>query len=716
MKEPRRLRIFAVCVGALPPLLTTLTAGAQQVSVSGSNTVRLERYESRGALASSPYPFTGSTGFDEIALNLGWQPSAYDRWRGFITGVINDSPYRSPDRDVVPERIGFTRENGEAAIPYRMDAGDFFAFTTFRTQQRALKGFSIELQPIPADDKLRSSILVFAGAAQPSWRHLQWNDDNTMGLSWLTEWQDKRITVNVLRNSRGANLSAGERTQSVASLAAEAPFRAGDMHLRAEAEIASLRGDHDNAQGIRDSGLFAQLSGRYAKSSINWRLRGERYGADYQPFGAAVTPDRRSTEAHIAGIIDQSFSWRARVQRFHDQAESANPQDTNVAGLGLSGPWQALNATVNVDVFTQSLKRRDGSVNQDATTFNVFIAKPWNNWLLQTSLLWQSLDDKVVADNQPRTKQIGVTLLKPVQWGRWSGSVGPGLTWRDISGGLTNSRDITVTLAMNLTGGPHRFALNAGRLAQNPSVMAAPDVATVNLGLDYRYRHGQHEFGFDVTLFDRKPTPGEKTEAWKAGVTWVWQFDRQSRTTARPAATLTSSPQTPLTRSASLLADVAPGTSWEATLSQMAAAGLAGGLRSGNAMVFEARLLDDIEQRQRVVLVEDGGRVARTALVVALGDGAGADDAARIHERVLRQLIERFGRPSSSFEQGSFGPTYANDIASGKLIRIAEWTTSAGTLRMGIPRRLDGVARIEIIHAAGFGSPRDGNWGMETVR
>ncbi|HEX5634899.1 MAG TPA: hypothetical protein VFX50_16765, partial [Gemmatimonadales bacterium] len=192
--------------GRIPLLLALLVpaaAAAQGVSVSGTNTVRVERYDSEGP--GSPFPFTTTTGYDELVLNFAWQPSSFDRWRGLFAGVANDSPYRSRDRGFVPERMVLARENGEAAIPYRAEAGDFFAFTSIRTQQRPLKGVSLELQPVLEGAGLRTSILAFGGAFQPTWRHFQWGDDHSLGLSWLTEIGAARVTVNAVRSERDAD-------------------------------------------------------------------------------------------------------------------------------------------------------------------------------------------------------------------------------------------------------------------------------------------------------------------------------------------------------------------------------------------------------------------------------------------------------------------------------------------------------------------------------
>ncbi|MCW5592756.1 MAG: hypothetical protein KIS74_11710 [Burkholderiales bacterium] len=710
----------------LAPAGLALLAGAalaQDLSLNGTNTVRWERYDTRGNAAGSPYPFTTTTGYDEFVLNLGWQPAPFDRWRGLVAGVVNDSPYRSPFRDVVPERLLVARENGDAAIPYRAEAGDFFAFASTRTQQRPLKGASVELQPVPESADFRTSILAFAGAAQSSWRNLQWSDDNTVGLSWLSELARARLALNVLRNSREANAPEGtpRRTQEVASVAAEAPFALGDTRWRAEAEAAALRGDHDGPPGgtvawdRRDSGLFAQLTGSHLASGVGWRLRGERYGADYRPYGTAVVAGRRSLEAHLTGATSSGLAWRARLQEFRDGFEGDNPLDTRVLGAGLAGPWRDLAATVSADVFRQDIERADATLDQRNLTANLFLSRPFGQAIGQLGLLYQRLDDRAVADASPRTRQVSASIVLPLAFAGLQGSVAPGFTWRDVSDAATATRDLQATLQLQLSGGPHRLSLSAGHLSQDPVLLATPDVATVNFGLDYRFRWGPHEFGVDVTTFDRRPSPGERTEAWRAGVTWTLAFDH--RATAAPvAAPAISASSGAVPRDAGLLAAIAPGDRLDDAATRMASAGYAGSTSQPGAVVWEARPLPEIEGRQRVAVIGDSGRVERVAVIVSLAPAGGGEDAARVFERVQRTLIELFGRPSSVFEEGEFGPGFARDVAAGRLIRIAEWPTQRGVIRLGIPRRLDGVARIEIHHARGFASPRDTAWGIESIR
>lgn len=698
---------------------------AQGVTISGTNTLRIERYDTDGAVASSPFPFTTSTGYDELVLNLAYQPSSFDRWQGLFAGVANDSRYRSADRGFVPERMLLARENGEAAIPYRLEAGDFFAFTSLRTQQRPLKGVAVELQPVHADAGLRSSLLLFGGAFQPTWRHYQWSEDNSLGLSWLVETGGARFTLNALRNERGANaaFATPDLSQSVASIAAEVPFRLGASAWRAEAEVAMLRGDSGVAVPTQDgdggnSGVFAQLSGTLATTPLAWRLRGERYGRDYRPFGSAVPSDRRAAEAHVSWQSPQALLWRARLQDYRDGLESGNPLDTQVIGAAVSGPIAPWNATMSVDVFRQDLERTDGTLDQRLLTANAFLSRGFGPLAAQLGLLYQRVEDHLAAGASPRTRQVSLSVAAPLRFGDVTGSISPGLTWREITGAPSATRDVGATLQLALFGGPHRLSLNAGRVSQDPSLAPSPEVATVNFGLDYRYRWGRHELGADIVVFDRKPRPGEKTEAYRAGISWVYAFDHVPAAAMPPtgAASIASAATGPVPRDAGLLGAIAPGDPLDATLTRLSASGVSGGTRLPGAVVFEARLLREVDERQRVALVHAGGLVDRAALLVSLAPSAGPQDAERTYDAVRRALIERYGRPASTFEEGTFAPGYAGLIATGRLVRIAEWKTDRGTLRLGIPRRTDGAVRIEIHHARTFPGPRDPGWGLDSLR
>jgi hypothetical protein len=134
------------------------------------------------------------------------------------------------------------------------------------------------------------------------------------------------------------------------------------------------------------------------------------------------------------------------------------------------------------------------------------------------------------------------------------------------------------------------------------------------------------------------------------------------------------------------------------------------------AYVFDTTLIDTVAQRQRLVLTHSARRVERSALIIEFDSAGGPDSAAQLFERVREQLIQRFGKPTTTYEEGDFGPDYASDVNRGRLVRVMEWHTPAGVVRFGIPRRMDGRVRMELQHARSLGSPRTTRWSIEAVR
>lgn len=60
--------------------------------------------------------------------------------RGALSLLANTSDYRSDERGGVLERATLFWEKGDAGLPFRLEAGDFYAAQSPRTLQRGLKG------------------------------------------------------------------------------------------------------------------------------------------------------------------------------------------------------------------------------------------------------------------------------------------------------------------------------------------------------------------------------------------------------------------------------------------------------------------------------------------------------------------------------------------------------------------------------------------------
>jgi hypothetical protein len=143
---------------------------------------------------------------------------------------------------------------------------------------------------------------------------------------------------------------------------------------------------------------------------------------------------------------------------------------------------------------------------------------------------------------------------------------------------------------------------------------------------------------------------------------------------------------------------------------------VAGGRHGHRHRGGEDSLLDEIDQRQRLVLIPDGGGLAKAALIVDFTDLTDPAGTARSFEKVQEALLIRYGRPSFNFERGDFTANLVDDINADRLIRITEWATNDGIIRLGIPRRLDGQVRIEAQHATAFPPPGNTRWSIEQVR
>jgi len=131
--------------------------------------------------------------------------------------------------------------------------------------------------------------------------------------------------------------------------------------------------------------------------------------------------------------------------------------------------------------------------------------------------------------------------------------------------------------------------------------------------------------------------------------------------------------------------------------------------------VEEARL-PEIDERQRLALVPDGGELRLAAVIVDPEDPVDGAEVRRLYERIQKFLLERYGRPARVREEGEWPQNPQEAVNGRQLVRLTEWDLDGGVLRLGIPRRLDRRVRIEIQFAAGFPPETETLWSIETVR
>ncbi len=743
------LLILCVAVGLL---LGAATADAQsplaarvadadvalaEAGISGANTLRFESYDVRGDTDASPYPATGGQWYDELSLRWDHRAGPYNRWRGEVQAVINESTYRSTDNGIIPERLRLFHERGDVALPYRLELGDVYGYFSYRTLQKSLKGLRLELHPeIGGEDEKHSLVLVSGLSPDPpSWRHLQARDSFTHGVSWLTETPALgKLSLNYAFNYRqgAADDSVLARRQHVYSLAGERVFHVADQDITLEGEIGRFQGDHDGTTDAesgqrRDANaLFLQAAGK-SESPLTYRLRYEAYERDYRPEGASVGADRESLEGHVGWRFAGGTRLRGRVQHFRDAWETDNPVDTNTYGLTLSGrlfPALIDNLSGNLDAHIQDVEDRyKRGTNQLLKTVSLDLSKPIAERLTaRLGFYHQDVDDRL---NQPRnsgTTEIRGGLDHPLQIRGLRGNIAPGVVVRKIDHPDSKALDLYPTLAVNLQGGAHSFGY-AMSFSHQDRRAEGTDVGVFSQNLTYTYALAQDVFGVELTDEHREPEEARNTHSYRVAVYWTHRFGGSARRPRpgadrpAPAPRPEHAPYVPPAPDAPLdVREFRPGTDMADVRARLAAADVGGVLQLPGVDVYETRLLSEFDQRQRLALEHGGGKLTKAALIVDFSDVGRPETVEQTIQRLRQALLDRCGAPSRSWDKGDVSAELIDDVRTGAFVRITEWDVNGGTIRLGVPRRLDDQVRVEIQFAEDFPHVNMTLWSLELVR
>lgn len=472
-----------------------------------------------------------------------------------------------------------------------------------------------------------------------------------------------------------------------------------------------------SGQDKNGSGVFGQLSGQSTSSPLDYRLRFERYNRDYRPAGGVIVAGRQSEEAHVGWRFSDGTTLRGRAQHFNDGLQPGNALKTDTYGVNWAGSLMArLNGSV--DVFSQNLVKDDATIDRSTWNMNTNFSRPFSEqWAGNFGLLLQQVNDRVPGASDTTNAQLQLGATHQLKVGGWSGSFTPGITLHRLHGDASAIREWAPALAFNLTNNPHSLSASYGYQKLQPDAASLATIEVNTLRVDYRYNTGKNTFGIEASAYDRHVTIGQYNDSHRLSTYWTYAFDKPAQAAARPlASTPSAATSSTLPRSLGLLPEIAPGSDFMAIARRLEASGMPAGILQGHATVYEQSLIGDMTERQRLAITHDKGTVGRIALVINPNDPNNPQDVAQAYERVRKAMLDRFGRPSFTFEERTIGPTFVADLNANREIRAMEWLTESGKLRLGIPRRLDGQIRIEVQHAKNFGAPRDTLWSVDEVR
>lgn len=703
------------------------TAFLPDWNISGFNTYRADTYDASGALTGSPYPNLGFQQYDDFTLNMDRELSAYENMRVQISGTIDDSEYRSQKEGLIFERGYFTWEKADVAAPFRMEFGDFFGNQTSRTLQRSLKGAQVEIQPELFNGK--HSIQLFSGITNVNYRELSDNKDIFSGASWLIpETALGAFALTTVNNITQADGTNPELSQTVYSLAWGKEAEYFQQNLEFEAEYALFKGDTGagvTEQNKGDSGFFTQLKGRSINLPLTYRLRHERYGDDFQPNGSSITSNQRSTEGHTSWRFANGLSMRGRLQTFRTNWKSNNPTDRDVAGVTFSGtvmPSIQLNGSMGT--FVSNTENQDGTVETLSHSSNASLSMPIAaHWIARLGGVYTESDNRV-SGLSTISRQVSLGVDHDFDINGFRGSISPALNLRDrTSDNSITQIDISPAVSLFVRKDAHTLALSHNIQTLNARTTNGIDTDTYQSSLNYSYTHDAHRFEVIANYYDRNPSPGDDTEAYRVGVAWTFNFDRPARPILQQALetpsydaidTETVDPGAITTQPDML--DLAPGIDMNAVRTRLASAGIVDPVERSGFEIYETQLLTDIEHRQRLGLFYSANVLDQSALVIEFDELGDIDSSAQIYDEVRKVLLDRYGPPVNRVEEGAFTSNLNDDLRTGRFKRILEWQTTSGTLRFGIPYRTDGQIRMEVIHARSFPAGEDNFWSIEQFR
>lgn len=698
-------------------------------TLNGSNTLRFEHYRAAGDMNAAPYSSLGWQNFDEVNLNGQYRASPFDQWRMQFAGVMSRSAYRSQSTGGTMERFALVRENGESSVPYRLEAGDLLGFYSMRTLQQSVKGGQFELQG--GSGSVRQSLVVTSGALGKPWRGFNSTPaDNILGASWVIEHATfGHLSANLVNSRRDANLTTGalNRTQTVASLAAGNTYKHAMGQTTLEAEIAHMSGDHDGIAGAvsgqsRQGGaLYGQVSGRNTSGAMDYRLRFERNGQDFRPRAAVVAADREAREAHLGYRMKDGMQVRGRLQQFVDSRGTVNPSTTQVAGVNLSGallPFLAPKLSGNVDIFNQNVFNRALTSNATVQAMTLSLNHPLAGGMNgRVSASFNDTNNRVAGGFVSISKTLGADLDMPVKaWG-FTGNLSFGLQYRRAMPNSSGQEAWAPRLATQLVRGPHSLSLDWSSQRQNMLAPGAVDVISSTPNLSYRYQTGQHVLGLEYNYNLRKPQPGLATEGERVSAFWTFNFDQPARVSTVVQGAHAAPIPTPAVRATQVpgFFSLKPGMTLTDAKNLLGEQGIRTSVDLEGLKVFEATALPQLSQRQRIGLAHEAGDVDTLALVLDVDNPADGIGLIRQYEEVRRVFLDSLGNPSEFLDRGDVVPNVADAIRAGTFIRLTEWRVAGGTVRMGLPQRLDGQVRIEIQYTR-LPLTSQTRWSLEALR
>ncbi|MBC8412870.1 hypothetical protein H8E50_04265 [bacterium] len=690
--------------------------------VNGSNMTRFEWYNNRGNPSSSPYSFEGDQFHNDLVMDVTNRPSQYELFNFRFNGTYNDSSYRGR-RGLRLEGASGTWEKGDGFMPYRLTGGDFFAAQTDRTVQRSLKGALVEFQPSFGNSDLMHSFQVFSGFSAPNYYEFDAKDDYYNGASWLIEDGEGGLLLSLSHNKRQSEpvTSLVKRNQYTMSAAYERDLSYAGQDTTMELEYSYFHGnpstDTVSSHETRTDGAFyAALQGKSKRYPLTYRASFEQYGEDFKPNGALVGSDQRRYNGKTSWNFENRSRIEGRFQRYEDGIESTNPKGTNTYGLKYSTPFPGeilKGSNVYLDGYYTTVANKDKTTDTDTRSISGRASIPVMKGLSASTGASFRQSENRVAGNQTSDTQVNASFVKAVSFYGIEGSIRPGWTSRFYSGTTGDQETHSPTIAVNASYQEHSVQLSHNTNFQDARD-GGTDVTTDRTSANYTYSRQAHSLSIYGDRIERDPYAAQSTRSYRVGTLYTYNFDY---TFAGKALSRAGSSSAVQTAGSIFITDMPSGADLVDAQERLALAGATGPVGQGEFLIYDMPMFAKVDERQRVVLEKAGNSVSRTWLVIGEDFTGNIDELRDAFEQTRSAIIKMMGQPSQIVEKGEYTASLLEDISARRFVRLMEWQTQSGVLRLGIPERLDGRLRVEAVYSGNQIKPlKETRWAVDEIQ
>jgi len=507
----------------------------------GSDELLVERIDVEGDRGASPFFLDGTFVTNRLDLGLGWNDGLGRTFRLRAELLAADNPYLVEDGAVV-ETLTFGFESGAAAVPYRVQAGDFFGDVSRRTLQRSVRGASFELQPQTAGGD--HSLLLLAATAEPSWRrtvdgHARDLTFSAASYLFASRSGNASLSASVVRSeTRPPSSSAPTRpdrlAQTVGSVSGWRRWRSG---VELSGELAHLGDDADDGGADRprdeDTSVFLQLA-RSGAHRFTWKLRVEDNGAAFAPPGAVgILADRRLAEANARWATAGRGFVTVHIQRIQDRVGGPSPRlDTDIAGLAYQGQPFARRPSFRLRLAAEGDRGTavDDSVDRRFRHYAAELGERLGGrWEVRYGGDFWDVEDRRLAAATRRSLDHALTIGLRSAARRAGGAtfgfrVGGVVRRQWVRAGFESRSPV---LDLDVERGGHTLALHLSFLEQDFNGSSVADLRYTTQGLVYSFRAGGHELSLEAGRDLRRPDGGTETDSFRLALRYRLLFDRR---------------------------------------------------------------------------------------------------------------------------------------------------------------------------------------------